>query len=88
MPLSPNEVARHQVEKNSPAVQTLIERIDEEMLESFDGSRFIWGDLPSKNAVAIERAVFAAYRAKGWYVERMSDQRDGDFWEFSPAAPG
>jgi hypothetical protein len=83
MPLSPNQIREAQEKNSAPKVKEVIEKIDAAMLEGFDGESFTYGDIAGLDGV-IERVVFAAYEQQGWLVERKSDQRDGDYWDFTP----
>ena len=85
MTLGPRELLEKVVQDERPRIRRAERLIDEALTERYNGL----------NTVAIDATLFHgirapalnklldAYRHAGWTVQYQSDQRDGDFYQFS-----
>jgi hypothetical protein len=88
MAIGPKELLEKVVRDEEPRLRRVEQRIDEALATGYDG----------RSSVAIDASLFegirkpaldkliTAYRQAGWTVEYQSDQREGDFYQFSSTA--
>jgi hypothetical protein len=78
MPITPSEAREKERGRWNPDIARWISKIDEGL---GDGGRKFSTRLQSPLVVD---EIIRVYQHVGWKVERVSDQRDGDYLEFTP----
>ena len=81
MTITPQEAMKLQ-ESDREEIAELERKIDESLRNRFEGGSVAINFRYSTRRVREE--IERMYGAAGWNVEYVSDQRDGDFFQFSP----
>lgn len=85
MVLGPGELEKKLLEDQRPIMSRVEEQLDQALQRSRDYRQIIIGSEIVKELHPQMRAVLIdKYRGAGWNVEYHSDQRDGDFYTFTP----
>jgi hypothetical protein len=82
MVIGPKALIDRIKEKESTAVRSLEENIDRTLESKFNGSPIAVGYDHELRSFVLE-GVLDKYRATGWSVRIVYDQRDGNYIEFS-----
>jgi hypothetical protein len=80
MPISRDEAAKKFEENNESQLQAIYDRIDKAAIRAGGGLFTVAADLIPTN---LKSQVVNKYLSLGWAVEHHSDQRDGNYYEFS-----
>ncbi|MBT5023240.1 hypothetical protein HOK51_09065 [Candidatus Woesearchaeota archaeon] len=85
MVIGPQALAQKVADNNKDSLQQLEAKIDQALERSFDGKRVtldhrkFFSEIPHY----LREEFFNKYRAQGWNVKVVYDQRDGDFVDFT-----
>ena len=86
MVVKPKELVNLITEEEKPIIKRLEETIDKILTKDFSGTGSLYFGITDdfKNLrIPTREKLLDKYRQSGWNVEEISDQRDGNYIEFS-----
>ena len=90
MVIGPDELLKRITEDEAGKIEQLEKKIDDSLRASYEGNNSVVLDYDIFRDIrkCTVDALLSKYRQAGWSVNYISDQRDGDYYEFKRKEKG